>query len=171
MTALKGGTVIAQATVMATGEWDMNLPAGGSAGVRNGDMISFAVNGKAAAETIRLTSGQFVPVPGLKLTVGAATTTPTAVPVVIPGATKPGALVSMPNFNAMSGQASAVFTGGSVDDLMKVAIGVQATGVWAQDANGNFQLLVLGGPAFLTDQFRAKFGSGFSGLISVTLTK
>ena len=63
-----------------------------------------------------------------------------------------------------------VFGGGTIDQLSSEATNAKATGVWVQDASGNFQLFVIGGPAFLNDQFRGKFTSGL-GVASVLLVK
>ena len=81
-----------------------------------------------------------------------------------------GSFVGSPTFGT-SGQAAAVFLGGSVSDLEGAAGALSANGVWAQDKSGAFQLLVVGGPAFLRDGFTAKFPGGFTGAVAVTLTK
>ena len=46
-----------------------------------------------------------------------------------------------------------------------------ATGVWAQDAAGRYQLLVLNGASFLRDQFVAQFPGGFTADTAVTLVR
>lgn len=72
-----------------------------------------------------------------------------------------------------SGQGLAVFLGGSVADLEASARGLQTgvKGVWAQEPNGNYQLLVVDGPAFLSDGFRKAFPTGFAGTTAVTLVR
>ena len=70
-----------------------------------------------------------------------------------------------------AGMAQKVFLGGSVDDLEKSAARDGAKGVWAQDSRGNFELLVINGPAFINSNFRVAFAGGFSGPVSVTLTQ
>ena len=70
-----------------------------------------------------------------------------------------------------SGQALAVFSGGSADQIESAARTAGATGVWVQDKTGKFQLLVVGGPAFLHDPFRAAFPNGLVGNAAVTLVR
>lgn len=69
------------------------------------------------------------------------------------------------------GQAAAVFLGGSVDDLEAAARDAGANGVWAQDAGGRFELLVVGGPPFLRDAFATRFPAAFPTAVAVTLTR
>lgn len=80
------------------------------------------------------------------------------------------AFAAPPTFGA-GGQAAAVFLGGSVNELEAAARGASANGVWAQDAEGRFELLVVGGPAFLRDGFAARFPTGFASAVAVTLTR
>ena len=82
----------------------------------------------------------------------------------------PGTFASLPTYSA-DGQASVVFMGGTVDQLDLAARAVCASGVWAQENDGTYQLLVVGGPAFLKDGFNRRFTSGFVGATAVTLTK
>jgi hypothetical protein len=69
-----------------------------------------------------------------------------------------------------SGMAQVVFQGGTLEDLEAAAQGAGANGVWAQGPDGSFQLLVVGGPAFLKDGFRARFPNGLA-VAAVTLTR
>ena len=68
-------------------------------------------------------------------------------------------------------QALAVFSGGSVAQLEASATVSIVNGVWVQDATGTFRLLVVGGPAFINDQFRASFPTGFAANTAVTLVR
>lgn len=167
--AFKGTTQVGQVTGTAAGTWNMDIPAGGAANVANGDVLSFTVDGRAAKETVTFAVGQFVAPPGLVLTTsGAAAPTPT--PAATPAASVDrGKIAGTPVFDT-TGRALAVFNAGSVDELVAEGARNKATGVWAQDASGAFQLYVIGGPAFLGDQFRAKFATGF-GVTSVLLVK
>ncbi len=79
-----------------------------------------------------------------------------------------GVFAAKPVFGAEGGQSASVFLGGSLDELLTAATDAKATGVWAQDAKGDFQLLIVGGPTFIVDQFRSRL-SGFSGPTAVTL--
>ncbi len=67
--------------------------------------------------------------------------------------------------------AQVVFPGGSVADLETATASAGGTGVWAQDAAGAYQLLVVGGPGFLKDAFGAKFPGGFMTLVAVTVVR
>jgi len=104
----------------------------------------------------------------------APATQPVAVPapVVAPPApvvaAPPADFAARPVFGGESGQAAAVFMGGDVDQLITAAQTAKASGVWVQDGEGGFQLLIVGGPSFIVNAFRAKV-SGFSGPTAVTL--
>ncbi|MDA0301905.1 MAG: SH3 domain-containing protein [Chloroflexi bacterium] len=86
-------------------------------------------------------------------------------PIVV--ASRKGFVVP-PVYGRESQQASAVFYAGSVDDLIAAATEAKASGVWAQDRTGEFQLLIVGGPTFMVDAFRTKV-VGFSGPTALTL--
>jgi len=75
-----------------------------------------------------------------------------------------------PAFTA-SGQAFAVFLGGSVAQLRVAAAAAGAGGVWVQDSDGVYRLLVVDGPAFLGADFEARFPAGFTAATSVILTR
>jgi len=96
-----------------------------------------------------------------------ATATPPA--VVTPTSTT-GAFVTPVMFSS-SGQALSVFSGGTVEQLETAARAAGATGLWVQDVSGQFRLLVISGPAFLRDQFRAAFPLGLSANLAVTLVR
>ncbi len=107
----------------------------------------------------------------------AATLLASLVAFAATGAHSVGAQVAPATFGGRSvaftsdGLANVVFAGGSVDDLDAAAAGASASGVWAQDGSGAFSLLVVGGPSFLKDGFRAKFPAGFKTAAAVTLTR
>ena len=81
-----------------------------------------------------------------------------------------GRFVDTPAFSA-SGQALVIFAGGSVEQLEAAASAARATGVWVQDAGGAFRLLVVGGPAFLKEQFAASFPGALSANTAATLVR
>ncbi len=81
-----------------------------------------------------------------------------------------GGFASAPTFSN-GGQAAVVFRGGSVASLETAARTSGATGVWAQDALGGFQLLVVDGPPFLRETFTSRFPAGFGSATAVTLTR
>lgn len=83
--------------------------------------------------------------------------------------TAPGTFAAAPVYDPR-GLANVVFMGGTVDQLEAAALADGSNGAWAQDSTGAFQLLIVGGPAFLKDGFKAKFASGF-GVTAITLTR
>jgi uncharacterized membrane protein len=77
--AFKGTASVGKATVDASGNWSIDIQAGGTANVANGDAISFKLDGANATQTVTFQGGQFPAPPGLALTVAAGgTTTPPA---------------------------------------------------------------------------------------------
>ena len=100
--------------------------------------------------------------------------TPTATPTVT-GTPTPTPVVSgafvRPVLFSSAGQSLAVFNGGSFDQLESAARSAGAAGVWVQDAGGRFRLLVVNGPGFLRDQFRAAFPDGLPTNFAVTLVR
>ena len=176
VSAMKGSTEVGKATANASGNWDMDIQSGGGASVANGDKITFSVNGKVANESATFGVGLFTPPPGLTFTFPATAAGPTGptgptAPVLPPAAssTVRGTLASAPAFDA-TGRALAVFNGGTPTQLSTEGTRVGAKGVWVQDADGMYRLLVIGGPAFLNDEFNGKFPNGL-GVASVLLVK
>ena len=76
VTAIAGTTEVGKATVDAGGNWQIDIQPGGAAAVKAGDTIKFAIDGKAATQTVVWQSGQFTPPPGLALTLAPAAATP-----------------------------------------------------------------------------------------------
>lgn len=70
-----------------------------------------------------------------------------------------------------SGQALAVFAGGTAAQLEASAAASGASGVWVQDAAGTFRLLIVGGAAFLRDEFVSAFPGGLTTNSAVTLVR
>jgi hypothetical protein len=62
-----------------------------------------------------------------------------------------------------------VFVGTPVKTTSACRLG--ATGVWAQDASGAYQLFVVKGPVFVNAPFRAAFPAGLRANTALTLTK
>lgn len=125
----------------------------------------------AAGSLTGWAAANYLATAGASAPVAAAVPAPSVSPIATtPTVTAParGAFASPPQFAAGSGQASAVFLGGSADQLIGAATDAKASGVWVQDTNGGFQLLIVNGPTFMMDAFRSKF-SGFSGPTAVTL--
>ena len=99
------------------------------------------------------------------------TPTPTPVPTATPApAPPPGTFANAPVFGT-GRQALVVFNGGTVDQLEAAAIAGGATGVWAQDASGTYQLFVVRGPVFVNATFRAAFPVGIRSATALTLTR
>ena len=80
VTAVEGGINVGTATVDAGGNWQIDIQPGGPAATKAGDTVNFAIDGKAATQTIIWQSGQFTPPPGLALTVAAAAAAPAPAP-------------------------------------------------------------------------------------------
>lgn len=80
-----------------------------------------------------------------------------------------GGFIAPPVFGSGT-QALVVFTGGTVDELEAASRNARSSGAWVQDARGAYHLLVIDGPSFLKDMFRANFPQGFLGATSVSLT-
>ncbi len=76
--ALKGSTSVGTATVNASGNWSIDIQAGGSANVANGDKITFTHDGAATNESVTFQGGQFPAPPGLALTLAAGGAAPAA---------------------------------------------------------------------------------------------
>ena len=100
------------------------------------------------------------------LPLAVVTSTPGATTSTVPSGTFGSAVIFSP-----SGQSLTVFAGGSADQLEAAAKAVGATGVWVQDATGQFRLMVVSGPAFLRDQFRAAFAASLPANLGVTLVR
>ncbi len=83
------------------------------------------------------------------------TSTPTPPVTVLPPTGSTGNFAA-PVIYASSGQTLVVFRGGTVAQLEAAARAANATGVWAQDASGSYQLLIIGGATFIRDAFIAK---------------
>lgn len=96
-----------------------------------------------------------------------ATPTPTATPLP---AAPPGTFSGPVRFSS-SGQALAVFSGGSTGQLETAARAEAAGGAWVQDAIGRFRLLVVDGPPFLRQEFAGAFPAGLWSNVAVTLVR
>lgn len=127
-----------------------------------------AISGWVAADYLNATTD---PAPGTGSSSSSNVTAPPAAPFTPAAAASGGGgrFAAAPVFAAGSGLAAAVFMGGSLDQLVNAATDAQASGVWVQDAAGSFQLLIVNGPAFMTDAFRARVPGPFSGPVAVTL--
>ena len=102
--------------------------------------------------------------PTLPLPTG--TSAPAATTSTAPSGTFGTAVIFSP-----SGQSLTVFGGGTADQLEAAAKAVGASGVWVQDTTGQFRLMVVSGPAFLRDQFRAAFAASLPANLAVTLLR
>lgn len=159
------GASVGKATADSKGAWMIDI-----LGPKDGDRITFTVDGAKANETVTFMTGQFSPAPGMKLTVAvSATPTPTATPAATPTATvqQPAtfsksnaemraALTAKPAApGAPVPQLQIVYKGGNggADELEQVAKAAGATGAWVQDGNGNFQLLIVGGGRLVNASF------------------
>lgn len=94
----------------------------------------------------------------------------TPAPTPAPAPSGSGRFVTTPVFSP-AGQAFAIFGGGASGDVEAAAREAHASGVWAQDASGAYQLLVVDGPPFLNAAFHAAFAGGLATNTSLTLTR
>ena len=129
-------------------------------------IVSSDWNETAAASTCVAAGAQqiaaSVSVPGGTSSASTPTTTPTT-PAPAAGT---GAFAATPVFSA-SKLANAVFTG-TLSDAVLTAAG--ATGAWAQDSKGVFNLYVVGAPAFVNAGFLAAFpNNAFTTATALTL--
>ena len=106
----------------------------------------------------------------VNITTAAPAPTPTSVPTTVSPPTGGTGNFAAPVVYAPSGQALVVFRGGTVAQLEAAARAANATGVWAQDASGAYQLLIIGGASFIRDAFIAKIRS-FTSDTAVTLVR
>ena len=119
------------------------------------------------ADDIAAVAALYPPTLPLPVATSVVTVTPTRAPV---GAATGIGFVTTVRF-APTGQALTVYLGGSTENLDAAARAVGATGVWVQDRDGRFRLLLVSGPGFLCDEFRAAFPQGLSANIAVTLVR
>ena len=132
-------------------------------------IVATTPSGMSGAVTVEVTQvgGLAASLPAAFTATGSAPTPPPVAPPVSGGS---GTFAAAPIFST-NGQALVIFSGGSVDQLEASATSSSAKGVWVQDSTGAYQLLVVGGPAFLKDQFKAKFATGWSTNTPMTLTR
>ena len=134
----------------------------------NGPTATFTAPSRTGALQFRVAISDGSPdVATDTVTVNVSTTSPTPTPVPVG---QSGLFAAAPVFTS-SGQALAVFRGGTIAQLEAAARAAQANGVWVQDASGSYQLLILGGATFIRDTFVARFPAGFPGDIAVTLVR
>ena len=62
-----------------------------------------------------------------------------------------------------------VFNGGTVAQLGTALASASATGVWAQDAKGNFVAWIGGAPDSVNKPFMDAFPNGFTGATALTV--
>lgn len=88
--------------------------------------------------------------------------------IYVPGA---GQIAAFNGYSA-HGAGFGVFAGSPVTSTLGHAAALnQADGVWLQDEDGSFRLLIIGGPAFLVQEFEAVFARGIAPNTAVTLVQ
>lgn len=174
-----GGTIVTiGGSGFNAGSWATfdGVPATSTTVIGSNQIVATTPAGLSGASTVAVTQvGGFTArlAGGFTFTGSAppVTTPPvTTPPVTTPPAGGTGAFVAAPVFSA-SGQALVIFGGGTVDQLEGASSSAKATGAWVQDAGGAYRLLVVGGPAFLKDQFKASFPAGLGANTVATLTR
>lgn len=100
-----------------------------------------------------------------------ATPTGTAAATPTPAGALPGTFAAPPVFPPTGARlAQVVFTGGTVSQLDTALNAANASGAWAQSANGTFFLYIVGAPAFVNVPFREAFPAGFTTTTALTVT-
>ena len=115
------------------------------------------MEGALARESMTFAPGMYAIPPGIRLTLTAHRYQPVG-----------GRFAAAPVFNA-DGFASVVFLGGGLDLLEGAAARACARGVWVQDARGDYDVLIVGGPAWWKRMYIARFPLKAS--TSVTLVR
>ena len=173
-----GGTIVTLGgSGFNAGSWVTfdGVPATTTTVVDSNQIVATTPGGLSGASTIAVTQvGGFTArlAGGFTFTGSAPPTVPpvTTAPVTSPPAGGSGGFVAAPIFSP-SGQALVIFGGGTVDQLEGASSSAKATGAWVQDVSGTYRLLVVGGPTFLKDQFKASFPAGLSANTVATLTR
>lgn len=99
------------------------------------------------------------------------TLTPTGTATLAPGTTLSGTFAAPPVFPSTGARlAQVVFTGGTIAQLDTALTSVNASGAWAQSANGTFFLYIVGAPTFVNLPFQQAFPSGFTTTTALTVT-
>ncbi len=149
--------IAATGTVIVSTDWNESGAAvpGCAAAQAAGFQPAFLASGGAQSIATSVT------VPGGNSSAGGTTPTTPTTPVA-----GTGAFAAAPVFSA-SKLANAVFTG-TLTDAVFTAAG--ATGAWAQDSKGVFNLYVVGAPAFVNAGFLAAFpNNAFTTATALTL--
>ena len=170
-----GGTIVTiGGSGFNAGSWVTfdGVPATTTTVVGSNQIVATTPGGLSGASTVAVTQvGGFTArlASGFTFT-GTSTPPVTTPPVTTPPTGGSGAFVAPPVFSP-SGQSLVIFGGGTVDQLEGASSAAKATGAWVQDGSGAYRLLVVGGPAFLKDQFKANFPAGLSANTVATLTR
>ena len=150
--------IAATGTVIVSTDWNESGTSASGCAAAIAAGFSPAITATGGAQQIATS----VTVPGG--TSSAGTTTPTT-PATTPAAGT-GSFAAAPVFSA-SKLANAVFTGTLSDSVLTAA---GATGAWAQDSKGVFNLYVVGAPAFVNAGFLAAFpNNSFTTATALTL--
>lgn len=119
------------------------------------------------------------PLAGIFIAEPSSATTPTPTPVATrtpgvtptPTPTLSGTFATPPVFPSTGARlAQVVFLGGTIAQLDTALTGANASGAWAQSANGTFFLYIVGAPAFVNLPFQQAFPSGFTTTTALTVT-
>ncbi len=144
---------------------------------QNGPTATFTAPSRTGRVDVRLTVADGTDLISDTVTITVANSQPAATPTPVPAQTPAAVIgaastgfVANPVFGT-NAQALAVFPGGPVTQLESAATRAGATGIWVQDAEGGYQLLILKGATFLRDSFVARFPGGFAGPRAVTLIR
>ena len=171
-----GGTIVLiGGTGFNPGSWVTfdGVPAASSTVLGTDQIVATTPAGLSGTATVAVTQlgGFTARLTGAFTATGGSVSPPVTPPVITPPVSGgAGAFVAAPVFSA-SGQALVIFGGGTVDQLEGASSSAKATGAWVQDVSGTYRLLVVGGPTFLKDQFKASFAAGLNANTVATLTR
>lgn len=158
VTALINGQVVGAAAVSNDG-WVINIQNG-----VNGATVTFAINGTAVAQTVTYD--------GLGAAEVVLTFNAPGAPGSSSGTGGDGSLTT-PVFGS-GNIGSAVFSGGTIEQLSAAVIASGGVSVWAQDSAGNwvrYNATATGATAFMNARFTAAFSAGFAGATAVFVIK
>ena len=166
----------APVTLVATVTGSGGLPVNYAWRQTSGAGVTLVAQGATASFTAPTANGRTVRFEVAAITADAHTASATVAvrtSTNAPASPRPGVagtLAAEPVFGAR-GLALAVYNGGSVAQLESAARAAGAAGAWVQDADGGYLLLILDGPGFVNDGFRARFAGGFATATALTLTR
>lgn len=110
----------------------------------------------------------------IQLVAGSGTLTPAQKTITVAGTEAPAGggdgTLTAPTFGS-GNIGAAVFSGGTIEQLVAQVTAAGGTSVWVQDSNGTFRVYGTTAPAFVNASFNTVFADGFAGPTAVTVVK